>query len=84
MKSAAAQTTPAPDGRLEHRVHAAGHSRYSHLAGAMSDPDARHELIARAAYFRAKRRGFVPGRELEDWLAAEAEIDTGITLGMYC
>ncbi len=27
-----------------------------------------------AAYFLAERRGFVPGRELDDWLAAEAAI----------
>ena len=32
-------------------------------------------LIAEAAYFRAERRGFVPGQELEDWLAAEIEVD---------
>jgi hypothetical protein len=31
-------------------------------------------LIAEAAYYRAERRGFAPGRETEDWLAAEAEI----------
>lgn len=31
-------------------------------------------LIAQAAYYRAERRGFVPGGEVEDWLAAEAEI----------
>lgn len=30
--------------------------------------------IALAAYFRAERRGFDPGRELEYWLAGEAEI----------
>jgi hypothetical protein len=30
--------------------------------------------IAEAAYFRAERRGFAPGGETEDWLAAEAEI----------
>jgi hypothetical protein len=30
--------------------------------------------IAEAAYFRAERRGFAPGSETEDWLAAEAEI----------
>lgn len=30
--------------------------------------------IAVAAYYRAERRGFAPGHELEDWLAAEAEI----------
>jgi hypothetical protein len=33
-----------------------------------------HSLVAEAAYFRAERRGFVPGHEAEDWLAAEAEI----------
>jgi hypothetical protein len=31
-------------------------------------------LIAERAYFRAERRGFVPGRELDDWLAAEREV----------
>ncbi|MCC7259244.1 MAG: DUF2934 domain-containing protein [Gammaproteobacteria bacterium] len=35
----------------------------------------RLQLIAEAAYFRAERRGFAPGQELEDWLAAEIEID---------
>jgi hypothetical protein len=35
----------------------------------------REALIAEIAYFRAQRRGFEPGHELEDWLAAEAEVD---------
>ena len=30
--------------------------------------------IAEAAYYRAQNRGFEPGRETEDWLAAEAEV----------
>jgi hypothetical protein len=30
--------------------------------------------IAEAAYYLAEQRGFVPGHELEDWLAAEREI----------
>jgi hypothetical protein len=34
----------------------------------------RHALVAQAAYFRAEARGFAAGRELEDWVAAEAEI----------
>jgi hypothetical protein len=34
----------------------------------------RGRRIAEAAYYRAERRGFEPGHELEDWLAAEAEI----------
>jgi hypothetical protein len=35
----------------------------------------RRRMIAEAAYYRAEQRGFVPGQELEDWLAAEMEID---------
>jgi len=38
-------------------------------------PEERKQLIAKAAYFRAERRSFAPGSELEDWIAAEAEID---------
>ena len=38
-------------------------------------PEERHRLIAEAAYFRASQRGFPGGAEVEDWLAAEAEID---------
>jgi Protein of unknown function (DUF2934) len=34
----------------------------------------RLRMIELAAYFRAERRGFVPGFEAEDWFAAEAEI----------
>jgi hypothetical protein len=37
--------------------------------------DERRIRIALAAYYRAERRGFAPGYEVEDWLAAEAEID---------
>jgi Protein of unknown function (DUF2934) len=38
---------------------------------------ARRRRIAERAYARAERRGFAPGRELDDWLAAEAEEDDG-------
>jgi DnaK suppressor protein len=37
----------------------------------------RERQVAEAAYYRAERRGFEPGCELDDWLAAEAEIDGG-------
>jgi Protein of unknown function (DUF2934) len=37
--------------------------------------DSRAARIAEAAYWRAERRGFAPGRELDDWLEAEREID---------
>ncbi len=35
----------------------------------------RRAMIAKAAYFRAESRGFAPGHEVEDWVAAEAEVD---------
>jgi hypothetical protein len=39
------------------------------------ESERRRTLIAEAAYFRAQRRDFEPGHELEDWLAAELEVD---------
>lgn len=36
--------------------------------------DERQILIEQAAYFRAEKRGFAPGSELEDWFEAEAEV----------
>ncbi len=35
----------------------------------------RHQLIAEAAYSIAASRGFGPGHELSDWLAAEREVN---------
>ena len=36
--------------------------------------DLRRAMIAEAAYYLAARRGFEPGHELEDWVAAEGQI----------
>jgi hypothetical protein len=36
-------------------------------------------MIADAAYRRAQQRGFTPGNEVEDWLAAEAEVDFALS-----
>jgi hypothetical protein len=35
----------------------------------------RQERVATAAYYLAEKRGFAPGRETEDWLLAEAQVD---------
>jgi Protein of unknown function (DUF2934) len=40
------------------------------------DTSNREQMIAVAAYFRAQHRGFHGGNSVDDWLAAEAEIDT--------
>ncbi len=60
----------------------ATHSEAPYYAIAAEPPyfrDDRHAVIAEAAYYRAERRGFAPGHELEDWLAAEAQIDKRLT-----
>ncbi len=49
--------------KAEHRIES--------TAGAPAEQRGR---IALAAYFKAEARGFAPGHELEDWLAAEQEI----------
>ena len=36
--------------------------------------ESRHEAIAQAAYLLAEARGFEPGHELDDWLAAEQQL----------
>lgn len=38
-------------------------------------PEQRHHMIAVAAYYLAERRGFCPGYETDDWLAAQEKID---------
>lgn len=40
-----------------------------------SEDRSRQHQIATAAYYRAKERGFLPGREMDDWLAAESDYD---------
>jgi hypothetical protein len=49
--------------------------------GTLVDAQRREEMIRRAAYLRAESRAFYPGREVDDWLAAEAEIDEKLTHG---
>ena len=44
-------------------------------APAVPSQGERDSMVRMAAYFRAEQRGFAPGNEWEDWLAAEAEID---------
>jgi hypothetical protein len=52
-------------------------SRQTATAGSTSlDPDVRRQLVAAEAYFLAERRGFAAGHELEDWVAAEAAVDS--------
>lgn len=36
----------------------------------------REQMIADAAYFYAERRGFAPGNDMDDWLRAEADVES--------
>lgn len=46
------------------------------------NPEQRRRHVELAAYFMAERRGFTPGLEHEDWVAAEAEIDRRLDAGL--
>jgi hypothetical protein len=67
-------TTPAVRTRAPRKSAVAAAKAKSSVASFV-DPGQRAALIAEAAYFRAQKRGFAPGHEVEDWLAAEADVD---------
>ena len=51
-----------------------GNSELRPGAGPAFSAQERERLVAQAAYFRAEKRGFAPGAELQDWIEAEAEV----------
>ncbi|MFL6605110.1 MAG: DUF2934 domain-containing protein [Steroidobacteraceae bacterium] len=67
--AAAAVTSPAGTPRVRKPAATKAPARVS------ISEDVRRGMIAEGAYLRAERRGFAPGHEEEDWLAAEAEVD---------
>ena len=69
--------------RSRHRtVPVSAASSLSTVARNLVGPERRQNMIAEAAYYRAQRRNFEPGYELDDWLDAEAEIDAALTIGL--
>ena len=82
-QSAAPASTPPPKVRVRQRrspsspstASSNSASNLSHATAAPHPPVDRYASIAQAAYFRSQHRGFKPGHEMEDWLAAEAEVD---------
>lgn len=76
--SAESATAPATPRR---RSPSASRSKQASIAVPAAPPrveisdEARRTMIAEGAYLRAERRGFTPGYEVEDWLAAEKEVD---------
>ena len=60
--------SPIPVIGIESKVKPSNESRQTLNVGDKRD------LIAVRAYCKAEARGFEPGHEMEDWLAAEAEV----------
>jgi hypothetical protein len=68
--------------KIDEKSHGESQTRQqTHRAAAPAaiGPEERYDRVAEAAYLRAEHRGFLPGSELQDWLDAEAEIDTLLT-----
>lgn len=78
-----AETTPPAEKAAPRRRSAAPKAATQSAAstGITVSEDARRAMIAQAAYLRAERRGFTAGGEVEDWLAAEAEVDALLKAG---
>lgn len=75
MKAETHSTKPRTAKAVTRRTRAAPAARAEPMSNrAAVSPEQRHAMIAQAAYYRAEQRGFAPGGELQDWLAAEAEI----------
>jgi hypothetical protein len=60
---------------------ASAREAFAEPEGTAVDPAERHRMIAIAAYYLAERRGFGPGRELDDWHRATAQIDAMLAAG---
>lgn len=72
--------TSPDDQRTVRPVRTAGQGTVEARA-AVVRPEARLTMICDAAYFLAERRGFATGHELDDWLAAEQQIDLALAAG---
>ena len=76
-KPAKAALKPGPKARTQSvaKSAATGKARASAASRTTVTDEDRRNMVSIAAYFRAERRGFAPGHEDADWLAAEAEVD---------
>jgi hypothetical protein len=80
-KTKAVAKPAAPAKKAPTRTAAARKPRGNGTKGTHIDPEQRRNYIEVAAYYIAERRGFVGGNEVDDWAAAEVEIDRLLTEG---
>lgn len=70
----AATATPKPDTATTKTAAAPRKPASEQRSAAPMTGEEAKRLIAEAAYYRAARRNFAPGHELEDWIQAESEV----------
>jgi hypothetical protein len=75
-KSRSAAGGPDAEDTKEKAVEASPAVPELRLLGELRPMTTREERIAMSAYWRAASRQFTPGQELDDWLAAEREVDS--------
>ena len=73
-RAAERRTPPKPAPKTSAKPTVFNNNAVNNTARADISPDELRKLISEAAYYRAKKRGFAPGHELEDWIQAEAEV----------
>lgn len=69
-RHAAAKTPPRPADVKDSPAHMDAPGSTSEICSTRTP----HDLIAVEAFYRAEQRGFTPGYELDDWLAAEHSV----------
>ena len=72
-KPAHPRSVPVPE--LESDVDSAPDQPFEEGSRDAIGAELRHRMISEAAYYRYAERGYCDGYEVDDWLAAEAEID---------
>jgi len=71
----ASTTTKSPPAKAKAKISAKSAPSVIQDDDSPYDVEERLDYIAKAAYYKAAERGFVPGEELNDWLEAEAEFE---------
>jgi BRCT domain type II-containing protein len=71
---AAKSTTKKPAAKRKTTASKSTRSRKKPVAIKISD-EQRLSMIAESAYYKAEQRGFAGGNPVDDWLAAESEVD---------
>jgi len=74
QKAAAAAATTIPSSRAPQAKPDSGAPGSSPVM-----PEQRWRMICEAAYYLAEHRGFEAGHDVDDWLAAERQIDAALT-----